>query len=340
MLGRLIPALFAVAALVAACHAALWWAVTGRLRTEAEAAIAAERAAGNTVSHGVPERGGYPLSARVTLPHLRYAGLVPLPSGAALPVAGRAQAVTLVLGPEAPRRLSIELACPCEGGTVGALPIPMDAAELRAELPLGRNGGGPTLTGRGLVLYLPEGRLAIAQLRARVPDPASATVSADIFGIDLPPPESQWPLGARIAQASAEVTLRGVLPAGPTPARALAAWRDRDGAVTLDRVSLSWGPLSVRGAATMALDQALQPRGTAQATLVGYGQALERLAEAGVVPRGAAALVRLGLNAASRQGEGGERLVDIALTIEDRTLSIARIPLARLPPVVWPDRAW
>jgi hypothetical protein len=340
MIRRLALALAALAAVLAAAHAALWWVVTGRLRSEAEASIAAERAAGNTVTHGAPVRGGYPLSARVTLPDLRYAGLVSLPGGAALPVAGRARAVTLVLAPEAPRRLGIEVACPCEGGTGGAPPMPIDAAELRAELPLARNGGGPTLTGRGLVLYLPDGRLAVAQLRARVPDPAAATVSADAFGIDLPPPEGQWPLGARIAQASADVTLRGLMPAGPTPARALAAWRDRDGALALERVSLSWGPLSVRGAATVALDQALQPRGTATATLSGYGPALERLVAAGAVARAPAALVRLGLNAASRQGEGGERVVDIALAIEDRTLSIARIPVARLPPVVWPDRAW
>ena len=338
MIRRLAVALSALVAVLAASHAVLWWVVTGRLRSEAEASIAAERAAGNTVTHGAPERGGYPLSARVTLPDLRYSGLVPLPGGVVLPVAGRARAATLVLAPEAPRSLGIEIACPCEGGTGGAQPMPIDAADLRAEVPLAR-GSGPTLSGRGLVLHLPEGRLAVAQLRARVPDPAVAMVSADAFGIDLPPPEAQWPLGARIAQASADVTLRGALPAGQTPARALAAWRDRDGALALDRVSLSWGPLSVRGAATVALDQALQPRGTATATLAGYGPALDRLVAAGVLARAPAALVRLGLNAASRPGEGGERVVDIALAVEDRTLSIARIPVARLPPVLWPDAA-
>lgn len=337
MIRRLSLAFAALVAVLAVAHAVLWWVVTGQLRSEAEAAIAAERAAGNTVTHGAPVRGGYPVAARVTLPDLRYAGLVPLPGGAVLPVAGRARSATLVLALEAPRSLGIDIACPCEGGTGGAQPMPIDAAALRAEVPLARNGGGPTLTGRGLVLYLPDGRLSVAQLRARVPDPGVAMVSADAFGIDLPPPEAQWPLGRRIAQASADVTLRGVLPAGPTPARALAAWRDRDGALALERFSLLWGPLSVRGAATVGLDQALQPRGSGTATLAGYGPAIDQLVAAGVLARAPAALVRLGLTAASRQGESGERVVDIALAIEDRTLSVARIPVARLPPVVWPD---
>jgi hypothetical protein len=337
MTWRPVRVLLGVALLLLAAHAVAWWLATALLRSEAEAAIAAERAAGNTVTHGAPARGGYPLAAHVTLPDLRYSGRVSLPGGALLPVAGRARAATLVLALEAPRSVAIDIACPCEGGTGGAPPMPIDAAELRAEVPLVRRGSGPTLTGRGLVLYLPDGSLTVAQLRARVPDSAVATVTADAFGIGLPPPEAQWPLGARIAQASADVTLRGVLPAGPTPARALAAWRDQGGALELDRISLAWGPLSVRGVATVALDQALQPRGTATATLAGYGPALDRLVAAGAVARAPAALVRLGLTAASRQGEGGERVVDIALAIEDRTLSVARIPVTRLPPVEWPD---
>lgn len=339
MMRRLGIILVALLLVLAAAHAALWWVATGRLRSEAEAWAAAERAAGNIVTHGRPARGGYPLLARLTLPGFRHAGAVALPGGAAVAVDARARAVTLVLAPEAPGRLGIEIVCPCEGGTAGAPPMPLDAAELRAEVPLLRGAAGPTLTGRDLVLYLPDGPLSVAEVRARVPDPSAATVSADAFGVVLPPPEAQWPLGPRIASASAEVTLRGALPPGPSPARALAAWRDRDGALLLDRVSLAWGPLTVRGAATVALDQALQPRGAATAMLAGYGPTLDRLVAAGVLARGQAALLRLGLAAASRPGEGGERVVDIALALEDRTLSVARIPVARLPPVVWPDAA-
>lgn len=337
MMRRLALVLAGIVLLVVAAHGAVWWLATARLMAEAEGWVSAERALGNTVTHGPAVRGGYPLEARVTLPGFRYRGGVALPGGALLPVAGQASEVTLVLAAEAPRRLGIAVACPCEAGAGAAQQMPIDAAELRAELPLGRGGQGPTLTGREIVLYLPEGRLFVAQLRARLPEAAAATLSADAFGVVLPPPEAQWPLGARIAAISAEATLRGAIPAGPSPARALAAWRDRGGALSVERVSLVWGPLTLRGAATLGLDPALQPRGEATAVLGGYAATVDRLVGAGVLARGPAALLRLGLAAASRPGEGGERVVDIALALEDRTLSVARIPVARLPPVMWPD---
>lgn len=336
---RLALSLLALLSLAAVAHGVLWWVVTGRLLAEAEAWASAERALGNHVAYGPAVRGGYPLEARVTLPGFRYRGGVVLPGGASLPVAWQARDVTLALAPEAPRRLGIAIACPCEAGAGAAPPLPLDAADLRAEVPLGRSGPGPKLAGRDVILYLPEGRLAVAELRARLPEEAVAAVAMDAFGLVLPPPESQWPLGARIASVSAEVRLRGAIPAGPSPARALAAWRDRDGALAVERVSLTWGPLALTGAATLGLDHALQPRGAATAVLGGWGATIDRLVAAGALPRGPAALLRLGLAAASRPGEGGERVVDIALALEDRTLSIARIPIARLPPVVWPDSA-
>jgi len=337
MLRRLALIVGGVALGAAAVHAAIWWAATGRLIDEAEAVIAAERSAGHSVSHAPLRRSGYPLAARVTMPDLRYAGRLLLPGGAALPVVWRAREATLVLMPQAPRSLGIEIACPCEGGAGGAPPLPIDAVALRAEVPLTRDDAGPTLLGRGIVLYTPEGTFTVEEFRARVPGRGVASVSAEALGIELPPPDRQWPLGQRVAQAAVQVTLRGVLPAGPTPARALATWRDQGGALAFEHVSLAWGPLSVRGAATLRLDEALQPGGTGTATLSGFGPALDQLVASGAIARRPAALARLALTAASRPGAGGDRVVDLALAIEDRTLSVARIPLARLPPIAWPD---
>ncbi len=336
MRARIARLAVALVTVVLSLHALAWWLVTGRLLTEAEARIAAERAAGARIVHAPAERGGYPFDARVTLPDLRYAGTVSAPGGAVFPLEAAARAVTLILTPEAPRMLATEIACPCAVAPGPGEATRIEARALRAELPLG--AGTPTLTGHELTLGLAEGPLTIALLRARLPEPAVARVAAEAFGIVLPPPETRWPLGPRIATLTAEARLRGLLPAGGTPARSLAAWRDADGALILEALSLAWGPLTLRGAATMTLDAALQPRGAATAELAGFGPTLDQLTAAGVIGRGPASLARLALTAASRPGGGaGERVVDIPLTLEGGTLTAARIPIARLPRIDWPD---
>jgi hypothetical protein len=334
--GRATQAFLILVMVVLTIHGIAWWLVTERLIAEAEVRVAAERAAGASISHAPAERGGYPLEARVTLPGLRYAGAVRASGGAQFPFAATTGSLTLVLAPAAPRLLLADIACPCTVASGPGEATPVDARSLRAELPLGP--GTPTLTGTDLTLGLSEGPVTIALLRAQLPEPAAARVSAEAFGIVLPPPDARWPLGQRIATLTAEARLRGVLPAQASPARALAAWRDADGALILEGVSLAWGPLTLRGAATVTLDAALQPRGAARAELAGFGATLDRLAAAGVIARGPASLARFALTAASRPGEGGgERVVDIPLALEGGTLTAARIPIARLPHIAWPD---
>ncbi|WP_291297679.1 DUF2125 domain-containing protein [Elioraea sp.] len=324
----------AVVATLVAAHGALWWAATGRLATEVDAWAAGQAQAGATVAFGEPRRAGYPVEARLVVPGFRYAGVVVAPGGSAVPMRAEARAIDLVLSPRKPREVVGEISCPCSIAVGQEAPVPITAAALRAIVPLG-NAAAPVITGREVVLALPQGPLAIAELRATLPTDASRA-QLDLAGIVLPPPESQWPLGSRIASLSAELTLRGRLPAAGGTARALRAWRDGDGRLTLDRLSLAWGPLTVQAAATMTLDRALQPVGAATARLAGYGPALDRFVAAGLIGRGQASLTRLALNAASRQPEGGgERIVEIPIAIEDRTLTAARIPLMRLPPIAW-----
>lgn len=317
-------------------HGLTWWLVTGHLVAQAEARIAAERALGARISHAAPTRGGYPFEARVTLPALRHEGTIRAPGGPQVAVEATTRAVTLILAPAAPRVLMADITCPCTVAAGRGEAMPIAARSLRAELPLGP--GTPTLTGTDLTLDLAHGPLSIALLRARPAEPAAARVSAEAFGIVLPPPDARWPLGQRIASLTAEARLRGLVPAQASTARALAAWRDADGALILDAVSLAWGPLTLRGAATVTLDAALQPRGAATAVLSGFGPTLDQLSAAGMIPRGPASLARFALTAASRPGEGGgERVVDIPLTLEAGMLTAARIPIARVPRIAWPD---
>jgi hypothetical protein len=325
----------AVLAVIVAAHGALWWMATGRLAAEVDAWAASQAASGATVAFTEPRRAGYPLEARVVVADVRFAGPVLVPGGSAVRVQTQARGVDLVLSPRTPREVVAEIACPCTIAVGNEAPVPITAAALGATIPFDATAE-PVVAGRDIVFALPQGPLSVGALRATLPADAPRVV-VDLAGIVLPPPEAQWPLGSRIASLSADLTLRGRLPAAGGTARALTAWRDGDGRLTLDRLSLAWGPLTVQAAATMTLDRALQPAGAATAQLAGYGPALDRFVAAGLIGRGQAALTRLALNAASRQPEGGgERTVEIPIAIEDRTLTAARIPLMRLPPIAWP----
>ncbi len=105
-----------------------------------------------------------------------------------------------------------------------------------------------------------------------------------------------------------------------------AALRDAPGLVTA-------------AAATLALDEGLQPMGAGTLRVTGAGQALEALAEAGLVGRRAAGTARAVLPLLSRpSAETGAPEVEVPLTLEDRTLALARIPVTRFAPLDWPRR--
>jgi hypothetical protein len=73
--------------------------------------------------------------------------------------------------------------------------------------------------------------------------------------------------------------------------------------------------------------------------LTGAAPALDALAEAGVVNRRAASTARTVLPLLSRpSAENGQPEIEVPLTLEDRTLALARIPVARFEPLAWPLR--
>jgi hypothetical protein len=71
--------------------------------------------------------------------------------------------------------------------------------------------------------------------------------------------------------------------------------------------------------------------------LTGAEAVLDALGGAGLLPARSATLARRVLGLIARPpAEGGPPQVEVPLTLEDRALSVARIPVARLPPLAWP----
>lgn len=331
--GALAALLVAVAA-----HGAIWWWVTGEIEEQVALALAAP-APGWQANAGPPRRGGWPFAARVEAPSL----VVLSPGAAEQSLRWQAERLAVALEFARPRTLvlTVEGAQSLQLGT--APPMPVRAALMRAEVPLepGVPVRSATLAVAELAADLPAGRLAIARLDVALDSRPAAQQGERAAGlvatarrVELPP-LLPWPLGPVIDSLAWDIAVSGPVPPAADPASRAEAWRDGGGAVTLRKLELAWGEVTLSGGATLALDAQLQPMGTATARLAGHDAALRALVAAGAVPPRTAVAAGAVLALMARPQPAGPPVVEVPLSLQNRTLSLGRIPLLRLPELVW-----
>ncbi len=338
-LRRAAAAIAGLAIAAVAAHGAVWWWVTGEIEERAAAMLAAP-APGWQASAGPPRRTGWPFAATVERPDL-----VAISAGApGQSVRWQAARISVSIAFARPRTLvlAVDGAQSLQLG-IGS-PIPLRAELMQAELPLepGTPVRAATLAVAGLAAELPAGRLAIARLDARAetrpaagPGEPAAALAATLRGIALPPALPS-PLGPAIETLAWDIAVSGPVPPAAELASRAEAWRDGGGTVTLRRLDLAWGEVTLSGGATLALDAALQPMGTATARLGGHDAALRALVATGTLtPRTALAAGAVLTLMARPPAGGGTPVVEVPLSLQNRTLSLGRIPLLRLPELVW-----
>ncbi|MCW3477764.1 DUF2125 domain-containing protein [Limobrevibacterium gyesilva] len=339
----LVPA--AILALIAG-HTLLWRFAATQLESGFADWVAARSAQGWSVTAGQPVRGGWPLAAELSVPDLSATGgKADLPHG----LTWKAERVVLHVALLRPRTLTIEAQGQQQLRLSDLPAIPFTADRIRAEIPLepGVPARGVEIDVDRLRAGLPSGGLTVTRLQiqgdskpAAPQGEAAVSFTMSAGDIDLPPPETggSWALGGRIASVVVDGALMGPLPKARTPFARAAGWRDGGGTLDLRRVALGWGPLGLTGSATLALDDHMQPMGAATARIVGQSETLDALAAARTInPRTAgAAKAVLGLLARSPEG-GGAPEVEVPLTLQNRGLSLGRIPLARMPELYWQD---
>ncbi len=323
-------------------HAVLWRMMAHQLEAGLATWVQVRRAQGWRVDHAPPIRSGWPFSATLTLGAVRLeGGAATLPGGLVL------DAERVVLRVTLPRlnRLRVEMP--------GAQRLAMAGGEWRfaadelvALVPLEPDTPprGAVFLAERLRLSTPAGPMDVARARLSADSSSTATqdepaVTLDLSaeGIDLPvSADSTRGFGRRIDAVLAELSLSGPVPPGRVPALRAEAWRDGGGSLELRQVALRWGPAEVAAAATLALDEALQPMGAGTLRVTGAAEALQALTDAGVVGRRAAGTARIMLPLMSRPTPGGGTEIEVPVTVEDRTLAIARIPVLRFPTLDWP----
>jgi hypothetical protein len=335
--------------LLALGHLGAWLWLGERLRGGLEAWVAARRAEGWTVSHGVPARSGWPwrVALRVPAPRLAKEGLgwqaetldIALdgpwldrlrltPGGAqalhgpdlALPLAGEALALTVTLAADPLTGLPRETHLNARALHL-RLPAGPQALEAAAAtlVPDAAGTGPPGLVLRG-ALTIPA---AGAARPAQGPDPAQPTAppAAAMLAFDL---RLSGPLGVG---------------AGRPPAAWAASWRDAGGELAVRSLSLRWGEATAQLVGRLRLDEALQPAGAGRLAILRAAAALEAAAEAGLIGRGEAALAGGLLWLQQRPAAEGPPRVELPVVLQRRSLSLGGLPLGRLPAMTWPAGA-
>jgi len=328
-------------------HAVYWRVASSRLETGFRAWTDDMRRQGWTVSTGSASVGGWPVAARLTVGDFAITGGAPLIPGG---MRWNAKQVAMRVDLLQPWQVEILPTGPQHLHVGDGVDVPFAAERMKAVIPL---LSGPPWTADiesdRLSLSLPtdanaDSRLRIGHLDCHVAVTEGAGSGEEAVGfagsaeaIELPS-GARWPLGRSIASFAAEGSLDGPIPAASSPAAFAAAWRDAGGPLKLQKANLVWGPLTLELAATLALDDQLQPMGAGTSRIVGYDATLDALAGGGILTRSAAVAAKAVLSLlASAPAEGEVPEVDVPLTLQYRTLSMRQVPLIRFPELDWPS---
>lgn len=343
---RALKPFLAAIVILAAGYAGLWFYAEHQLDRGFHDWASASRAEGWQVSSAEPQHGAWPLAAILIVPDVSVTGGEDqIPGG----LAWHAQRVLIELSLFHPRVVVIR----AEGRQrlrLSALPdLPFSAGQFRALVPLSLNAPPDRvdIQGTQLAAELPagaRGELTIGHLTARLrwagakagkPGPIALALRASDIVL---PRAGRWPLGQRVALVSGDAALSGSMPPIESLARRAAAWRDSGGALKAQRITLTWGTLNLSGNGTFTLDSGLQPQATATARVVDPSDTLSSLVAHGVINRRTAFAANAVLALMEHAPEGGGApVVELPVSIQDRTVSVASIPLARLPAIVWPE---
>lgn len=341
----LIPFLGAIVVL-AIGYAGLWLWAEHELGRGFSRWAAAGRSSGWQISCAPPRHGTSPLAATLVVPDLTVAGGDDqIPGG----LAWHAERVVIEVSLLHPRVVVVR-AHGAERLRFSGLPdVPFTANDLHALVPLqlgepprrvdieaaNLSAGAPASDGSGLsVTHLELHVQWPQQEQGLQPSFAVAMRASDL----VLPGRAQWPLGPHVALVTGDAAFNGQMPRAYTLAERAAAWRDAGGQLRAQRVTLTWGALNLSGNATLSLDHGLQPTGSGTARVVDPSETLNALAAHGVITRRAAFAANAVLALMEHVPEGGgSPVVEIPVTVQDRTLSVGNIPLAKLPEIVWPD---
>lgn len=323
----------------------LWFWAASTVRDESVAWIAARQAEGWTIEPSRPEVGGFPFMVRATLRHPviggTLGGVAWTWSGDRLVAATRPWALDHFRFDLATTNQALDLTVDGETRryTGGAGRLEVNAAfsqpwphvlEVIAEDLVLNGPGDDALSARHFHLasdWSPNERA----------DERTTTFTARLQGEGLRLPDLlHLPLGGRVAEAVAEMQVRGDISAEVPLPEALTRWRDRGGTVRVPRLVLTSGPLTMEAGGTLALDESLQPVGNGTAKFRGFFEAVADLHRHGLIGSREATTATVVLSAfAKRPESGGPPTLSVPLTLKERKLHAGHVEIVEFPEIHW-----
>jgi hypothetical protein len=300
------------------------------------------RAQGYTLTYGTLRSDSFLWGARLIVPGLSLSGgRAVLPGG----VDWHAERVVLSLTLLSPTWLTVEPEGEQTLRAAGAEAIAFFAENFNAEVPLTDErldridieaqglAGGPRHPGHMQDVRIGSLRATLQADRAGASrTTARLSLSARQIGL---PDDGHWALGATISQLDADISLASPALSGESPAEQARAWHDWGGLLTVEALSLHWGPLGVRAVAELGLDDRLQPAGTGTARVLGAEAALDALARSFILSPGVAQTAKVVLALMPVQADDGGQTRVLPFTLRDNTLSVGKTPLVHVGDITW-----
>ncbi|SDE71416.1 DUF2125 domain-containing protein [Rhodospira trueperi] len=328
--------------LMAMGYVAYWTFLGMTFESAIDDIIAQQRAEGIIITHGAADVQGFPLKVEAIVDNL---------SVSATPERGgwtwRTDQIVVSISPLQPRTTTFDLA-PAPHRIALADGTTWTARAAEARVTVGVSGSGRPRDGSmalsDLTLKQDAGdgaaleRLDLTYEHEQLWDPGpfdvTETVSLTLTGLRAEAGMSM-PLGSEISEARLEAAVLGKISHDLPLERALTEWRDADGRLRLDQLSLTWPPMRLDAAGALGLDTALQPEGTLNARMAGFTKAINMLEDQRVLRGRDATMARVLLGGMARPDATGTPVLEIPLIVRDSALWAGPVPVARLPRLPW-----
>jgi hypothetical protein len=324
-------------------YGALWLMAANHFRAATLTWIEQRHGEGYRISHTRLETGGFPAVVRITLSDPTITG-----RGAGGSWSWSGEEAVAEISPLDPEQVTVRLAGDQRlGHAVGARRFYYEGSA--AELTVDATSGGwlpvGAVTIRDLTLRPVDGGDDIDAARIDVAargdpganaDDRTVTYELTLEAADVGLPRALGlPLGGDVTRLALTAKLIGTLEAGPWP-QALDRWRDAGGTLEVTRLELLYGPLTLTADGTLALDEANQPIGAFNARIVGAARTVDALRRRGLIEDMNAAAAKMVLGLMAREpADGGEPIVEIPLTLQNRILHAGPVALAVIPEIRW-----
>ena len=141
------------------------------------------------------------------------------------------------------------------------------------------------------------------------------------------------PVSDHLKSIDLSIVLSGTI-AGALPLEeALRAWYESGGVMDVEKLALTWGALTLKGEGTVSIDRGLQPMAAFAMSLEGLDDLLQALVAADLIKQKSVKAIKFAVAFLSQQQESNPK---VAITLQDRQVSIGPMAVFAVPRIHWP----